>query len=113
MAGQVYPGYLAPGLHYLPSPALSPYCLQPLLQQALPFPGPGCGPYPAYPAYPSLGQQEAREEPEARESPAVQQGEQEDREDYLAELAREREALLRAGQAREGSLVLRVLDRGG
>ena len=39
-------------------------------------------------------------------------GEQEEKEDYMAELTREKEVLVSRGMTREGSLLLRLLERG-
>ena len=39
-------------------------------------------------------------------------GEQEEKEDYMAELTREKEVLISRGMTREGSLLLRLLERG-
>ena len=39
-------------------------------------------------------------------------GEQEEKEDYMAELSREKEVLVSRGMTREGSLLLRLLERG-
>ena len=42
----------------------------------------------------------------------VSSGEQEEKEDYMAELAREKEVLVSRGMTREGSLLMRLLERG-
>ena len=42
----------------------------------------------------------------------VASGEQEEKEDYMAELTREKEVLISRGMTREGSLLLRLLERG-
>ena len=39
-------------------------------------------------------------------------GEQEEKEDYLAELTREKDAMVTRGVTREGSVLLRLLERG-
>ena len=39
-------------------------------------------------------------------------GEQEEKEDYMVELSREKEVLVSRGMTREGSLLLRLLERG-
>ena len=42
----------------------------------------------------------------------ISSGEQEEKEDYMAELTREKEVLVSRGMTREGSLLLRLLERG-
>ena len=42
----------------------------------------------------------------------VSGGEQEEKEDYLAELTREKDAMVTRGVTREGSVLLRLLERG-
>ena len=39
-------------------------------------------------------------------------GEQEEKEDYMVELSREKEVLVSRGMTREGSLLLRLIERG-
>ena len=42
----------------------------------------------------------------------ISSGEQEEKEDYMAELTREKEVLVSRGMTREGSLLMRLLERG-
>ena len=122
MSGQgVYPGYLLQqGLQYLQHPSLpSPYCLPLQLPSSL---------Y-SYPS-PYLGQAVTGGQAEEQEvSPSLHTprepsrdtslsprlevpGEQEERDDYLAELARERELLQARGGREAVNNVLRILERG-
>ena len=109
----MYPGF-PPYLHQ----NLQSMYMQPLLQQCL-FPLAQLQPtaYPPYlPNTPTSGAGEV-DEPnrDTSLSPAagmVAIGEQEEKEDYMAELTREKEVLVSRGMTREGSLLLRLLERG-
>ena len=128
MSGQgVYPGYLLQqGLQYLQHPSLpSPYCLP--LQSLQPLQLPSS--LYSYPS-PYLGQAVTSGQGEEQEvSPSLHTprepnrdtslsprlevpGEQEERDDYLAELAREREVLQSRGGREAVNNVLRILERG-
>ena len=120
-----FPPYLHQNLQSMYMQPLLQQCLtsssntSPLLQQCL---------YPlaqlqhtAYPPYlanpPTSGPAGEVEEPirDTSASPAagmVSSGEQEEKEDYMAELSREKEVLISRGMTREGSLLLRLLERG-
>ena len=117
----VYPGfppylqsmYMQPLLQQCLSSSTSPLlqqCLYPLaqLQQAA---------YPPYLANTPTAVPGDVDEPnrDTSLSPAagmVANGEQEEKEDYMAELTREKEVLISRGMTREGSLLLRLLERG-
>ena len=128
MSGQgVYPGYLLQqGLQYLQHHSLpSPYCLP--LQSLQPLQLPSS--LYSYPS-PYLGQAVSGGQGEEQEvSPSLHTprepnrdtslsprlevpGEQEERDDYLAELAREREVLQSRGGREAVNNVLRILERG-
>ena len=119
-----FPPYLPQNLQSMYMQPLLQQCLSsssasPLLQQCL---------YPlaqlqhtAYPPYlsnpPTVAGQGEVDEPkrDTSLSPAagmVASGEQEEKEDYMAELTREKEVLISRGMTREGSLLLRLLERG-
>ena len=133
----VYPGYLMPQMPQTLMPQMSHQALfmqqslcmqqmqqQPLLQQMQQsvFP-PTAQNYPAYLANPPTGPGGEVDEVGLREpnrdtslSPSAGMvasgGEQEEKEDYMAELAREKEVLVSRGMTREGSLLMRLLERG-
>ena len=131
----VYPGYLMPQMPQTLMPQMPHQALfmqqslcmqqmqQPLLQQMQQsvFPQTTQN-YPSYLANPpTVGPGEVDEvglrEPnrDTSLSPAagmVASGEQEEKEDYMAELTREKEVLISRGMTREGSLLLRLLERG-
>ena len=122
-----FPPYLPQNLQSMYMQPLLQQCLSssasPLLQQCL-FPLAQLQ-HTAYPPYlanpPTTGPGEVDEvglrEPnrDTSLSPSagmVSSGEQEEKEDYLAELTREKEVLISRGMTREGSLLLRLLERG-
>ena len=131
----VYPGYLMPQMPQTLMPQMPHQALfmqqslcmqqmqQPLLQQMQQsvFP-PTTQNYPPYLANPPTAGPGEVDEVGLREpnrdtslSPAagmVANGEQEEKEDYMAELTREKEVLISRGMTREGSLLLRLLERG-
>ena len=116
-----FPPYLHQNLQSMYMQPLLQQCLSstsPLLQQCL-FPLTQLQPtaYPPYlPNTPTSGAGEVDEPNRDRSlSPAagmVAIGEQEEKEDYMAELTREKEVLVSRGMTREGSLLLRLLERG-
>ena len=75
-------------------------------------------PYLANPGPGEVDEVRSQETPRDRSiSPSVtgmvvSSGEQEEKEDYMAELTREKEVLVSRGMTREGSLLLRLLERG-
>ena len=117
-----FPPYLHQNLQSMYMQPLLQQCLSsntsPLLQQCL-FPLTQLQPtaYPPYlPNTPTSGAGEVDEpNQDTSLSPAagmVAIGEQEEKEDYMAELTREKEVLVSRGMTREGSLLLRLLERG-
>ena len=118
-----FPPYLHQNLQSMYMQPLLQQCLSsstsPLLQQCI-FPLAQLQ-QTAYPPYlsntPTAGPGEVDGEPnrDTSLSPAagmVASGEQEEKEDYMAELSREKEVLISRGMTREGSLLLRLLERG-
>ena len=118
-----FPPYLPQNLQSMYMQPLLQQCLSssstsPLLQQCL---------YPlaqlqqtAYPPYlanspiPVPGEVDEPKRDTSLSPPAgmVASGEQEEKEDYMAELTREKEVLISRGMTREGSLLMRILERG-
>ena len=113
-----FPPYLHQNLQSMYMQPLLQQCLSstsPLLQQCL-FPLNQLQPTAYMPNTPTSGTGEV-DEPnrDTSLSPAagmVAIGEQEEKEDYMAELTREKEVLISRGMTREGSLLLRLLERG-
>ena len=132
----VYPGYLMPQMPQTMMPQMPHQALfmqqslcmqqmqQPLLQQMQQhsvFPPTTQNYPPAYLANPPTAEVDevgGLREPnrDTSLSPAggmvAIAGEQEEKEDYMAELSREKEVLVSRGMTREGSLLLRLLERG-
>ena len=118
----LYPGFPP----FLPQNLQSMYSyMQPLLQQTCLFPSLAhlqqAALPPPYLANTGPGEiNEAGSQETSRDrsiSPSVtgmviSSGEQEEKEDYMAELAREKEVLVSRGMTREGSLLMRLLERG-
>ena len=118
MSQQTLPG-LYPGLPGHLANHLQSMYMQPLLQQCL-YPL-GQVQHTALPPFlsnpPTTGPIEV-DEVDTSVSPAGWMvgggsgGEQEEKEDYLAELTREKDAMVTRGVTREGSVLLRLLERG-
>ena len=118
----LYPGFPP----FLPQNLQSMYSyMQPLLQQTCLFPSLAhlqqaalTPPYLANTGPGEVDEVRSQETPRDRSiSPSVtgmviSSGEQEEKEDYMAELAREKEVLVSRGMTREGSLLMRLLERG-
>ena len=122
-----FPPYLHQNLQSMYMQPLLQQCLSssnntsPLLQQCLyPLAQLQHTAYPPYLANPPTssgpaGEVDVEPKRDTSLSPAavmVSSGEQEEKEDYMAELSREKEVLISRGMTREASLLLRLLERG-